>query len=139
VGAGDVLAETTSAAGAHELTLHTQLKVEADTWLAARCAGPGYSARPHYDHRKRGIMAHTSPIYITCSEEYAVFDQNAAQYLLTLVEGGLSYIRHRSPQHAADKTTYHHGLSDHIAYLEAPFHEAAEALHQRMHQYGIPH
>ena len=55
------------------------------------------------------------------------------------IEGGLSYIRQRSPQHRAEETTYHHGLSDHIAYLEAPFHEAAEALHRRLHQFGIPH
>lgn len=139
VSAGDVVAETTSEAGIRELRLHAHLKVERDTWLAARCAGPGYTARPHYDHRERGIMAHSSPVYITCSDQYDVFDSASAQYMLTLIEGGLSYIRHRSPQHPAEKTTWHHGLSDHIAYLEAPFHEAAEALHRRLHQFGIPH
>ena len=125
--------------GSRELRLHTKLKIERDIWLAARCAGPDYTARPHYDHRKRGIMAHTSPIYVTCQNQYAVFDASTAQYMLTLVEGGLSYIRQRSPQHQAEETTYHHGLSDHIAYLEEPFHEAAEAIHRRMHQFGIPH
>lgn len=139
VGAGQILAETTDEIGSRELRLHTQLKIERDIWLAARCAGPGYTARPHYDHRRRGIMAHTSPIYITCQDQYEVFDRAAAHYMLTLVDGGLSYIRQRSPQHREEETTYHHGLSDHIAYLEAPFHEAAEALHRRMHQYGIPH
>ena len=84
-------------------------------------------------------MAHTSPIYVTVQDEYSVFDLATTQYMLTLIEGGLSYIRHRSPQHPPEKTTYQHGLSDHIAYLEAPFHEAAEALHRRMHQFGIPH
>lgn len=139
VAAGDIVAETVDEKGCRELRLHARLKIERDTWLAARCAGPGYTARPHYDHRKRGIMAHTSPIYVTCQDHYAVFDNASAQYMLTLIEGGLSYIRHRSPQHRAEQTTYHHGLSDHIAYLEAPFHEAAEALHRRMHQFGIPH
>ena len=139
VQAGQVVAETTDEKGSRELRLHTHLKVENDTWLAARCAGPGYSARPHHDHRQRGIMAHTSPIYITCKDEYSVFDLASAQYMLTLIEGGLSYIRHRSPQHAPEKTTYQHGLSDHIAYLEGPFHEGVEALHRRMHKFGIPH
>ncbi|MDE2857188.1 MAG: CehA/McbA family metallohydrolase [Chloroflexota bacterium] len=139
VGAGNIVAETTAEKGARELRLHTRLKLERDIWLAARCAGPGYTARPHYDHRNRGIMAHTSPIYVTCQDQYAVFDSASAQYMLTLIDGGLSYIRHRSPQHREEETTYHHGLSDHIAYLEAPFHEAAEALHRRMHQFGIPH
>ena len=139
VSAGQVVAETTDENGSRELRLHTHLKLERDTWLTARCAGPGYTARPHYDHRKRGIMAHTSPIYVTCQDKYAVFDNASAQYMLTLVEGGLSYIRHRSPQHPIEKTTYHHGLSDHIAYLEEPFNEAVEALHRRMHQFGIAH
>ena len=139
VGAGHIIAETTDEKGSRELRLRTQLKVERDIWLAARCAGPGYTARPHYDHRKRGIMAHSSPIYVTCQDQYAVFDSATAQYMLTLIDGGLSYIRHRSPQHESEKTTYHHGLSDHIAYLEEPFHEAAEALHRRMHHFGIPH
>lgn len=139
VQAGQVVAETTDVRGPRELRLQARLKIERDTWLAARCAGPGYTARHHHDHRKRGVMAHTSPIYLTVQDEYEVFDQATAQYMLTLIEGGLSYIRQRSPQHPPEKTTYQHGLSDHIAYLEEPFHEAAEALHRRMHQFGIPH
>lgn len=139
VQAGHVVAETTAEKGARELRLHTYLKIERDTWMACRCAGPGYTARPHYDHRQRGIMAHTSPIYVTCQDQYAAFDSASAQYMLTLIEGGLAYIRHRSPQHQAEKTTYHHGLSDHIAYLEQPFNQAMEALHRRLHQFGIPH
>ncbi len=139
VQAGQVVAETSDDKGSRELRLRARLNIERDTWLAARCAGPGYTARPHHDHRRRGVMAHTSPIYVTVQDEYSVFDLATTQYMLTLIEGGLSYIRHRSPQHPPEKTTYQHGLSNHNAYLEAPFHEAAEALHRRMHQFGIPH
>ena len=57
----------------------------------------------------------------------------------TLVDGGLSYIRHRSPQHRPAEVTHHHGEADHLAYLEAPFHEARAAIHKRMHELGIPH
>jgi|GEM_PF-3430942 len=30
-------------------------------------------------------------------------------------------------------------MKDHVGYLEKPFHEAAEAIHRRMHRLGIPH
>jgi hypothetical protein len=39
---GQVVAETEDLAGVHRLELSARLKVEGDTWLAARCAGPGY-------------------------------------------------------------------------------------------------
>lgn len=68
-----------------------------------------------------------------------MFDSGAANYLLTLIEGGLSYIRRRSPQYRPGSVTHHHGEADHIAYLERPFREAQEAIHRRMHQLGIPH
>lgn len=136
---GHVIAETKDENGARSLSLTLSHKIEKDTWLAARCAGPDYTAIRHYDDRRRGVMAHTSPIYITCGDEYALLEPKTAHYMLTLISGGLSYIRHHSPQHNADDTTFHHGLADHIGYLEEPFHEAAEAIHRRMHQLGIPH
>lgn len=136
---GRVIAETSRAKGSRSLQLKTHHKITGDSWLAARCAGPNYTARPHYDVRGRGIMAHTSPIYITCGEEYTLLDPSTAQYMLTLVSGGLSYIRNLSPQHRQGHVTHHHGLEDHIGYLEEPFREALAALHKRMHELGIPH
>src|SRR5262249_550456 len=67
---GQVVASTDEANGARELTARATLKVEGDTWLAARCGGPGYTSIPHHDGWKRGIMAHTSPVYVTRGEEY---------------------------------------------------------------------
>ena len=52
----------------------------------------------HHDEWQRGMFAHTSPIYVAVDGEWWLFDQNAAQYMLTLIEGGLAYIRqHGSP------------------------------------------
>jgi hypothetical protein len=136
---GRVVAETTESAGSRDLRLHTHLRIDRDTWFAARAAGPGYTVKPHYDERRRGIVGHTSPIYATVGSEYRWMDPATARYMLTLVDGGLSYVRHRSPQHPTDQTTHHHGLPDHIGYLEAPFLEAAETLHRRMHELGIHH
>ena len=68
-----------------------------------------------------------------------MFDVEAANYMLTLIEGGLSYIRNTALHHRPGTVTHHHGEADHRAFLERPFMEAREALHRRMHQLGIPH
>lgn len=63
--------------------------------MAARCSGPNYTAMPHFDVWRRGVFAHTSPIsiYIACGERLSLFDRETAQYMLTLIEGGIAYIR----------------------------------------------
>jgi hypothetical protein len=136
---GQVVAQTEEKQGAHELRLKASLKVNGHTWLAARCAGPGYTSVKHHDGWGRGIMAHTSPVYVACGGEYQLFDLEAAQYMLTLVDGGLSYIKHRSRQHPTHTVDHHHGEHDHEAFLSRPFQEAQEAIHRRMHELGIPH
>ena len=137
---GRVVASSENGKGARKLSLKANIKVEGHSWLAARCSGPNYSdSVPHYDGWGRGIMAHTSPIYLACGEEWWMFDQETAQYMLTLVEGSLHYIRHNSRQHLGGNVTHHHGEADHLAYLERPFIEAQQAIHRRLHQLGIPH
>ncbi|MBI4531626.1 MAG: CehA/McbA family metallohydrolase [Candidatus Latescibacteria bacterium] len=136
---GRIVASTEDAQGTRRLHLKTSLKVEGHTWLAARCGGPNYTAILHYDGWRRGVFAHTSPIYIACGGDWWLFDNDAAQYMLTIIEGGLSYIRHTAPHYPADTITHHHGEDNHLAYLERPFLEAQEAIHRRMHQLGISH
>lgn len=139
VQAGAVVAETAEAQGARRLHLHARLRIDGDTWLAARCGGPGYGKSVHFDRRRRGIMAHSSPIYIRGGDAYALADPATYSYMLTLVEGGLAYLRQRSRQYPEADVTHHHGRADHLAYLEEPFLEARATLHRRMHQLGIPH
>jgi len=136
---GKVVASTEETRGSRELQLKTSLKVSGNTWLSARCSGPGYRPVPHYDGWHRGIMAHTSPIYVAVGGEYHLFDAEIAHYILTLLDGGLSYIRKMSPQRPAGEVLHHHGEEDHMAYLERPFHEAIAAIHKRMHAIGIEH
>jgi hypothetical protein len=138
---GEVVAATETVEqgeGLHTLQLKARIRVSGDGWLAARCAGRGYTAVPHFDSWRRGIMAHTSPVYISTGEpapvQAATFD-----YMLTAIEGSLSYIRTLSPQHRPAWTTHHHGQADHLAYLEQPFLEAREALHRRLHALGLHH
>lgn len=125
--------------GARKLHAKETVKVDGNTWFAARCGGPGYNPIPHHDVWKRGMFAHTSPIYVAVGGEWDLFDPKTAQYMLTLVEGGLSYIRNMASHHPHGTVTHHHHDDDHQHYLEEPFHEAAAAIHKRMHQMGIPH
>jgi hypothetical protein len=134
---GRVVLSADSASGARELHLSDSLEVERGTWLAARCTGAPAAAR-HRDEWERGVMAHTSPVYVTCGDAYDVFDAAAAQYMLTLVEGSLTYVRERARTYRPP-VSHHHGEPDHRAFLERPFHEATAALHRLMHQHGIPH
>jgi hypothetical protein len=141
LGAGEffrVAASTEEKQGAKELRLRATLKLEKSGWLCARCAGPGYTAVPHHDSWRRGIMAHTSPVYVACGD-YDVFSPDTMHYMLTLVDGTLQYIRSRAPQWTPGTVTHHHGEHDHQAFLERPFHEAAAAIHKKLHEHGVPH
>lgn len=132
---GQIVASSDDAGGARRLSLHTRLKADGSTWLAARAGGPGYlSAISHHDVWRRGIFAHTSPIYVDCGSELS--DQDTLRYMLTLVGGALEYVRHSAAGYPDASTTHHHGQHDHLAYLERPFHEAAEAITQRLSRAG---
>ena len=136
---GRVVASTEEGNGARRLELKAKVKVEGHTWIAARCGAPGYTSIPHHDGWGRGIFAHTSPVYVACGGEWWMFDREAAQYMLTLIDGNLSYIRQTAARHPSGTATHHHGEADHLAYLERPFMEAREAIHRRMHRLGIAH
>ncbi len=140
VQAGRVVASTEDKNGTRQLRLKANVKVNKHSWLAARCGGPGYAqAVPHHDGWGRGIIAHTSPVYIAVGGEWWMFDSETANYMLTLIEGGLSYIQSTARHHAPGTVTHHHGEEDHLEFLSRPFQQAREAIHRRMHQLGIPH
>ena len=79
------------------------------------------------------------PVYIACGGEWWMFDKDAAQYMLTLIDGNLTYIRQTAARHEPGMATHHHGEDNHLTYLERPFVEARAAIHRRMHQLGIAH
>ncbi len=135
---GKVVAQTESASGTRRLELREKITIDKHTWLAARCGGPGYMGSfYHLDEMTRGMFAHTSPIYVAVGGDWWMFSEETAQYMLTLIEGSISYIRETSAQHTHGGVTHHHGQDDHIAYLEKPFQEAHAAVHERAHRLGI--
>ena len=137
---GQVVASTEEGKGAKALQLKTKLHVDRHSWIIARCGGPRY-VQPtlHNDGWRRGIIAHTSPIYIAVGEAWWMFDSETANYMLTLAEGGLSYIRKTARHYSSGSVTHHHGETDHQVFLERPFMEAIETIHKRMHELGISH
>jgi hypothetical protein len=130
---GRVVAATQEPAGARSLHLRARVRVDGHSWLAARVGGPDYD-RPvlHHDGGRRGVFAHTSPIYVACGGEWWLLDAEAAEYMLNLLDGGLTYVRETTLQYRPGTVTHHHGEADHMAYLERPFHEARAALRGRL-------
>ena len=136
VQAGRVVASTEARGGTRRLELRERIRVDGHTWLAARAGGGGL-LRPHQQMDLRGVFGHTSPVYVACGGDWWMFDKATAQYMVTMIEGDLAYIRETSPQEMTGNITHHHGEPNHIAYLERPFHEATKAIHDRMHELGV--
>jgi hypothetical protein len=129
---GRVVAATSNERG-RRLQLTTDIRVDGDCWLAARCGGPGYFDGPsHRDVWGRGIFAHTSPVYVATRAEWELFDPAHARYMLTLIDGSLEHIRRRARRYPRDSVTHHHGEDDHDAYLERPFLQARGLLERRL-------
>jgi len=112
--------------------VHARVPIARDSWLCARVGGPNYEQLLHHDVWQRGVFAHTSPIYVASGEAWAQSNAAGLQYLLTLVDGSLEYMRHIAPRHATERVTHHHGEHDHQAWLERPFLEARPALTERL-------
>jgi hypothetical protein len=132
VDSGRVIASAEESHGARRLHLRAKVKVVKNTWLAARVSGPGYApALLHHDDWQRGIMAHTSPIYVAVGPEWSMHDPETAAYMLTLIQASIEYVAKRCSHEAAGNRTHHHGHEDHLGYLQRPLREALEAVKAR--------
>ena len=137
---GKVIASSEVDNPTRKLSVKETVKIDSNSWLAARAGGPGYySGYRYYDVWERGIFSHTSPVYVSVGGPWSMFDLATAKYMLTLMHGSLTYIDNSSRQHSHGHVTHHHGEEDHIGYLKRPINEAIEAVHRRMHEHGISH
>lgn len=137
---GKVVAQVEDRAGTRRLQLKEKIHLDHHTWLAARTSGPDYfNFTTHHDGWGRGIFAHTSPIYVAVGGEWWMFDKATAEYMLTLVDGTIQYIRDHARRYEPGTVTHHHNHHDHAEFLEEPFQQAAAAIHKRMHRLGVPH
>ena len=130
---GRVVARTDSRSGARRLQLREKIRVDGHTWIAARTGAFDYfDIVQHLDVWNRGVFAHTSPIYVACGGDWDMFDSATAQYMLTLIDGDLTYIRETAGVRPVGSVTHRHGEADHLTYLQRPFLEARDAILSRM-------
>ena len=130
---GRVVARTENRNGARRLELKEKIRVDGHSWIAARTGAYDYfDIVPHHDVWNRGVFAHTSPVYVACGGEWDMFDSATAQYMLTLIDGDLSYIEQSAGVRPVGSVTHRHGEDDHLAYLQRPFLEARNAILSRM-------
>jgi hypothetical protein len=81
---GRVVAVEKAPKGAKLLRIREKIRARGSGWIAARCSG-------YARHPGSYIAAHTSPIYLTGGDG-RLFDGDAAQHMLALVEGGIEYL-----------------------------------------------
>ena len=130
---GEVVASTQEPSPVRRLELRAEVRVDGDSWLAARSGGPNYFDGPsHRGPWERRIFGHTSPVYIACGgDEWSRSDPEQDRRMLTLIEGGLERVR-TGRRYPEDRITHHHTELDHTAFLERPFLEAQELVRRRV-------
>jgi hypothetical protein len=130
---GRVVASTRDVRGGRALSLKARISVTASTWLAARAGAADYFLpERHLDEWARGIMAHTSPIFVACGDTGRLRDRRSLEQLLHFIDGSRAYVRELSSQYPAGAVTHHHGEMDHLNYLDQPFAEARAAIEDRL-------
>jgi hypothetical protein len=130
---GQVVARTEADGPVRRLTLRETIRVSRHSWIAARCGGKTYyEGSLHHDSWRRGVMAHTSPVYVAVGGPWEMFDPEITSYMTTLLEAGIQYIRERALRWPEGDVLHRHGHDDHLAFLEEPFHEAIAALGRRL-------
>ena len=66
-----------------------------------------------------------------------MFNRETADYMLQLIEGGMSYIEQIAARHAPGTVTHHHGEDDHLAFLHRPYIQARNLINQRIKNSGL--
>lgn len=93
-------------------------------WIAARCYGE--IDLQHAWVNK--VAAHSSPVYVTVGDK-ELFSPQVATFMLTLIKGGITYLRETAPYRDASKRERH------VRFFEC----ARTELHRRLHAHGIAH
>jgi hypothetical protein len=132
---GRVIASAESATGARELSLEEEVPVDdGPGWLCARVCGGGPEYLTHHrDCWQRAIMAHSSPVYISCGRGENMADRAALEYTRELVGRARSYVTAMASADTGPDVLHHH-RGDHRRFLIRPFEEADAALDRRLRQ-----
>jgi hypothetical protein len=121
---GRVVASASSREGAKKLSVVQRAKLPRSSWIAARCA----SNLARYTNWHERIGAHTSPVYVVVGNQ-EIFSPSDASYMLTLIDGGLTYL---------DTLSVRYDEKRHRQ-MKAVFQRAQAHLHARLHAHGHAH
>ena len=84
---GQIVARQAAIPGAAETRLQAQVHLPGSAWVAARCV----SHHKVWHGWPIHVAAHTSPVYVRCGDE-ELFSPSDATYMLTLIDGGLTWL-----------------------------------------------
>lgn len=122
---GKVIADAAADAGGRSATLSFKYEAGESCWLAARCFGEIDLVHAWVNK----VAAHSSPVYVTVGGK-EVFSPQVATFMLTLIEGGITYLNETAaPYRDVAKQRRHVGF----------FEGARAELHRRLHAHGIAH
>ena len=110
--------------GSYRCRFAAPLSVPGSAWIAARVS----SQMDRWIGSPRRVAAHTSPVYVVAGRQ-ELFSPSDATYMLTLLEGGLTWLDTLSipadpERHARNRRV---------------FEDAREHLHGRLHAHGHTH
>ena len=121
---GKIVAASTRSKGAKKLSLKDKVTVTGSCWVAARC-GSNLSVNHCWPVH---LGAHTSPVYIRCGRS-DIFSPSDASYMLTLIDGGLTYL---------DTLSVRYDEKRHRE-MKAIFEESRKELEGRVDEHGHGH
>lgn len=115
---GKVVASAKPGPDGRSCVLRTELLLPGSGWVAARCLGQGKVWHEWPVH----LAAHTSPVYVVAGGQ-EVFSPSDATYMLTVLEGGLTWLDTLSIR--ADPERHRRN--------RRVFEDARAILHRRLH------
>ena len=88
---GQIVAEESAGDGAREIRVRGTIKVPGSAWIAARCVSRLKVWQSITAPQPVHIGAHSSPVYVRCEGD-ELFNPSDATYMLTLIDGGLTWL-----------------------------------------------
>jgi hypothetical protein len=95
---GAVVAASHDANGTGKLSLRERIPLKGSAWIAARCGSRLQVSHCWPIH----LGAHTSPVYVVCGGQQ-LFSPSDATYMLTLLDGGMTYLDTLSVRYSDDR------------------------------------
>jgi hypothetical protein len=118
---GRVVARKETTEGTTHTRLSAQVRLGGSGWLTARCV----SRLKVWHVWPVHIAAHTSPVYVVAGGE-ELFSPSDAAYMLTLLDGGLTWLDTLSIPASPEKHQH----------IREVFHHAQQHLQGRLHEHG---